>query len=410
MQSWAAPVLPRLAPAGPDRPWPRVYDSASATLVPVARGRPALLYVCGITPYDAAHLGHAATYVAFDTLQRVWRDAGLDVRYVQNVTDVDDPLLVRAARTGEDWTALAGREIDRFRSDMSALRLLPPDVYPGVVESIDLVVGFIATLLERGAGYELDGDIYFPVAAATRFGGVAHLDRTTMLGLSAERGGDPDRPGKKDPLDALLWQAARPGEPAWESPFGPGRPGWHIECAAMALAHLGPTIDVQGGGSDLRFPHHELSAAEGTVASGVFPFARAFVHAGMVGLAGEKMSKSRGNLVFVSRLRAEGADPTAIRLALLAHHYREDWDWTHAQLDAAAGRLERWRSALGRPDGPPAAAVRHEVRVALAEDLDSPAAIAAVDAWVAACLAGTGSAEPGEPQAVADLVDALLGV
>ena len=248
------------------------------------------MYVCGITPYDATHLGHAATYLAFDTLQRVLRDGGVEVDYCQNVTDVDDPLLARAAATGEDWVALAERETERFRQDMEALRVLPPRWYVGAVEAIPEIVELIAVLRDKGAAYDLDGDLYFPVSADPHFGSVANLDVDTMLRLSAERGGDPDRPGKKDPLDAALWRAARPAEPAWPSEFGPGRPGWHVECAAIALRRLGPTIDIQGGGSDLAYPHHELSAAHAGVASGCWPFARSYVHSGMVGYLGEKMS------------------------------------------------------------------------------------------------------------------------
>ncbi len=402
MQSWDAPELPRL----PGRGGPlRVHDTATGGLVHLEPEGTARMYVCGITPYDATHMGHAATYVAFDLLQRVWRDSGLTVQYVQNVTDVDDPLLERAVERGEDWREIADRETELFRADMAALRVLPPDHYVGAVEAIPKIVDLVAELRDRGAAYELDGDLYFSAGASPHFGEVAGLDVATMLALSRERGGDPDRPGKKDPIDCLLWQSARPGEPHWDSPFGPGRPGWHVECAAIAVHLLGPTIDVQGGGSDLAFPHHELGAAEASVASGVWPFARAYMHAGMVGLHGEKMSKSRGNLVFVSRLRADGADPMAIRLALLGHHYRADWEWTDGDLPAAQQRLASWRAAVCRPTGPAAGPVLDAVRAALATDLDAPAALAAVDRWAA----GEGpSAEA--PALIRDVVDAMLGV
>jgi L-cysteine:1D-myo-inositol 2-amino-2-deoxy-alpha-D-glucopyranoside ligase len=367
------------------------------------------MYVCGITPYDATHLGHAATYLAFDTLQRVLRDGGVEVDYCQNVTDVDDPLLARAAATGEDWVALAERETERFRQDMEALRVLPPRWYVGAVEAIPEIVELIAVLRDKGAAYDLDGDLYFPVSADPHFGSVANLDVDTMLRLSAERGGDPDRPGKKDPLDAALWRAARPAEPAWPSEFGPGRPGWHVECAAIALRRLGPTIDIQGGGSDLAYPHHELSAAHADVASGCWPFARSYVHSGMVGYLGEKMSKSRGNLVLVSRLRTDGVEPAAVRLALLGHHYREDWEWTGDDLAGATKRLLRWRRAVEQPTGPSAQTILAEVRRHLADDLDTPRALRCVDRWAAEALTRGGD-DRHAPGLVRDMADALLGV
>jgi L-cysteine:1D-myo-inositol 2-amino-2-deoxy-alpha-D-glucopyranoside ligase len=370
------------------------------------------MYVCGITPYDATHIGHAATYVAFDLVHRVWLDAGHDVKYVQNVTDVDDPLLERALRDGEDWRELAERETALFREDMSALAVIPPREYVGAVESIPDVVDAIRRLREHGAAYDVEGDTYFSVHSDPRFGGVGNVDDDTMAALFAERGGDPDRAGKKHPLDCLLWQAARPGEPSWatgDPELPDGRPGWHVECAAIALRHLGDGFDLQGGGSDLVFPHHEMSASEGQVLTGRWPFARHYVHAGMVGLDGEKMSKSRGNLVFVSTLRREGRDPMAVRLALLAHHYREDWSWSDADLTAAEDRLARWRQAVARPTGPPAEEVLDGVRRQLADDLDAPGALAVVDRWAEQVLT-RGGADADAPALVARTVDALLGV
>ncbi|MFD0905789.1 cysteine--1-D-myo-inosityl 2-amino-2-deoxy-alpha-D-glucopyranoside ligase, partial [Actinomadura sediminis] len=353
MRSWHASDVPSLSDAGlpaAERPL-SLYDTGTGATQPtlpggVRDGGSARMYVCGITPYDATHLGHANTYLAFDLVNRVWRDLGHDVHYVQNATDVDDPLLERARETGEDWRDLADREIELFRADMTALRILPPDRYIGAVEAIPLVVEMIEKLRGRDAAYDVDGDVYFPVAADPAFGKVSRLTRAEMAPLFAERGGDPDRPGKRDPLDALLWLRRRPDEPGWDSPFGEGRPGWHVECSAISVEYLGMGFDVEGGGSDLAFPHHEMSASHAQVATGERPHARAYVHAGMVGLDGEKMSKSRGNLVFVSKLRESGADPMAIRLALLARHYRSDWEWTGAQLDGAAERLARWRAAV----------------------------------------------------------------
>jgi L-cysteine:1D-myo-inositol 2-amino-2-deoxy-alpha-D-glucopyranoside ligase len=376
---------------------------------PLAPGPVARIYVCGITPYDATHLGHAATYLTFDLLQRVLRDNGHQVRYVQNVTDVDDPLLERATATGVDWAELAEEQTDLFRADMTALRVLPPDAYTGAVEAIPTIVAAVQRLREGGQAYDVDGDVYFSVGSDERFGSVSGLDRAQMLDLFAERGGDPDRPGKKDPLDCLLWQAARPGEPSWDSPLGPGRPGWHIECTAIALDELGMSFDVQGGGRDLIFPHHEMGASEAHVLTGEWPYARAYVHAGMVGLDGEKMSKSRGNLVFVSQLREDGVDPMAIRLALLGHHYREDWEWTPADLTAATERLASWRAAVAAESGPSADQLLTQVREALADDLDAPRALSAVDRWAEEQRLRGGS-DATATALVRDLVDALLGV
>lgn len=406
MQAWSNPEPPRLPGTGVPL---RIWDTATQELRPSAPGAIARMYVCGITPYDATHLGHAATYVAFDLLQRVWRDGGIEVAYVQNVTDVDDPLLVRAAETGVDWTELAARETELFRQDMTALRVIAPGHYVGAVEAIPHILELIERLAGHAAAYDVEGDLYFPVSADPRFGSVANLDRDSMLALSAQRGGDPDRAGKRDALDCPLWQAARPGEPAWPSPFGPGRPGWHVECTAIALRLLGDTIDVLGGGSDLTFPHHEMGAAQARVATGQWPFARAYVHTGMVGWAGEKMSKSRGNLVFVSRLRADGVDPMAIRLGLLTHHYRGDWEWTDADLTAGRERLDKWRAAVAADCGPDAGAVLDGVRRHLADDLDAPAALAVVDRWVAETLT-RGGRDRQAPGLVRDIADALLGV
>lgn len=406
MRSWPRPEVPRLPGAG--RPL-RLHDTATGEVRPTAPGANAGMYVCGITPYDSTHLGHAATYIAFDLVHRVWLDAGHDVRYVQNVTDVDDPLLERAARDGEEWTALTAREIELFRADMAALRVLPPEHYVGAVEAIGEIVPLIQRLIAAGAAYAVDEDVYFSVDAAPRFGYVSGLDQPAMATLFAEAGGDPDRPGKKNPLDPVLWRARRTGEPSWDSALGPGRPGWHVECAAIALNRLGMRFDLQGGGSDLAFPHHEMSAAHAEVATGQWPFARHYTHAGMVGLDGEKMSKSRGNLVLVSRLRADGVEPAAIRLALLADHYRADRDWTPALLERAQARLARWRSALAVPAGPDATALLDDIRRQLADDLDSPNALGSVDRWAEETLTRRGK-DPAAAELVRSTVDALLGV
>jgi L-cysteine:1D-myo-inositol 2-amino-2-deoxy-alpha-D-glucopyranoside ligase len=412
MDAWTGHDVPTL-PDTPGRGSLRLYDTARASLQPSTPTGSASMYVCGITPYDATHLGHAATMITFDLVNRMWRDQGLDVRYVQNVTDIDDPLLERAARDGEDWIVLAMRETALFREDMEALRIIPPAHYVGAVESIPSIVTHVQDLVAKGAAYRLEdgtGDVYFSLEAAPRFGYESHLSREEMLVLSAERGGDPDRAGKRDPLDPLLWRGARDGEPVWDgADLGPGRPGWHIECATIALNLLGDTISVQGGGSDLLYPHHECSAAHAEVLTGAEPFADHYVHAGMIGLDGEKMSKSRGNLVFVSRLRGDGVDPMAVRLGLLSGHYRTDRDWTDDVLKAGQQRLARWREAATAASGPSGAGLLGAVREALATDLDTPGALALVDAWSEAALSGAGD-DTEAPELMARTVNALLGV
>ncbi|GAA1444309.1 cysteine--1-D-myo-inosityl 2-amino-2-deoxy-alpha-D-glucopyranoside ligase [Leifsonia poae] len=411
MRTWSRPVVPHVD--GESRP-PFLFDTATRQLVEARPDDVARLYVCGVTPYDATHLGHAATYLAFDTLQRVWLDAGYRVHYAQNITDVDDPLLERAAETGVDWRELAAEQIELFRGDMESLAIIPPDDYVAVTEVIEQIGRATRILLDRGMGYRVDDDVYFDVQAAQdaapwELGEESNLDRATMLALSAERGGDPDRPGKRDPLDPLLWRASRDGEPSWPSEVGDGRPGWHIECSVIALMHLGRDFTVQGGGSDLIFPHHELSAGHAAALSG-HPLARVYSHAGMVAYQGEKMSKSLGNLVMVSRLREGGVDPRAIRLALLAHHYRSDWEWFDGDIDEATQRLERW-SELARRESVDITAdiarvegeLLEEVRSAVRADLDTPTALIAIDLWVATAPAAVSPL-------MLDAIDALLGI
>jgi L-cysteine:1D-myo-inositol 2-amino-2-deoxy-alpha-D-glucopyranoside ligase len=399
----------------------RVRDTSTGDLVVAAPGPGATLYVCGITPYDATHMGHAATYVAFDLLVRGWLDEGKRVRYASNVTDVDDPLLERAEATGVDWRELAADQTALYLEDMTALGVVPPDVYTGAVESVPDVVAAVEAMIAAGTAYVVgvpDGhgagaaDVYADLSADPAFGEVARLDRAEMLRLFGERGGDPARPGKRDPLDPLLWRAARPGEPSWDgNGLGHGRPGWHIECAVIAQDGLGLPFDVQGGGSDLRFPHHEMSTSHARLLAHGHG-ARTHVHTGMVGLHGEKMSKSLGNLVLVSQLRADGVDAMAVRLAILDHHYAGDWEWTDDVLRTAQARLDRWRAAVSGNGGPAADAMLAEVRAAIATDLDAPRALRAVDAWAEASLAGVPDAEAheGAPGVVARAVNALLGV
>ena len=410
MQAWPSVDIPSLPGRGPQL---RLYDTADRQVRPTVPGRTATMYVCGITPYDATHLGHAATYLTFDLVYRMWLDGGHRVHYVQNVTDVDDPLFERAERDGVDWRDLGARETQLFREDMAALRVLPPQDYVGATEAIDEVVEMVEKLLTSGAAYVVDDpaypDVYFRADADVQFGYESNYDRDTMLRLFAERGGDPQRPGKADPLDALLWRAQRPGEPNWPSPFGPGRPGWHVECAAIALSRIGFGFDVQGGGSDLIFPHHEFSAAHAECMTGQRRFARHYVHAGMIGWDGHKMSKSRGNLVLVSALRAARVDPAVIRLGLLSGHYRSDRFWSDEVLAEATARLHRWRTATTLPAGPDADDLIARLRRYLADDLDTPKALAAVDGWVTDAL-DYGGGHVGAPRLVATAVDALLGI
>ncbi|MBF6180571.1 cysteine--1-D-myo-inosityl 2-amino-2-deoxy-alpha-D-glucopyranoside ligase [Nocardia otitidiscaviarum] len=410
MQSWSDTAVPTVPGSGPAL---RLYDTADRQVRPVTPGRTATMYVCGITPYDATHLGHAATYLTFDLVNRIWRDGGHEVHYVQNVTDVDDPLFERAERDGIDWRELGSREIDLFREDMRELRVIPPRHYVGAIESVQEVVELVDKLLACGAAYVVDDpdhpDIYFRHDATEQFGYESGYDRATMERFFAERGGDPQRPGKRDPIDPLLWRAVRPGEPSWPAPFGEGRPGWHIECAAIALNRIGTEFDVQGGGSDLIYPHHEYSSAHAEALVKGRRFARHYVHAGLIGLDGEKMSKSRGNLVFVSKLRRSGTDPAAIRLGLFAGHYRQDREWSDTVLAEALSRLDRWRTATALASGPAAEDTVARLRQHLADDLDTPKALAAVDSWAQQAV-NYGGSDTAAPGLVRDAVDALLGI
>lgn len=410
MHSWPAPNVPELPGRGPQL---RLFDSADQQVRPVTAGQKATMYVCGITPYDATHLGHAATYLTFDLVYRLWLDGGHQVHYVQNITDVDDPLFERAERDGVDWRALAQRETDLFRADMDALRVLPPQDYVAATDAIAEVIELVEKMLASGAAYVIDDaehpDVYYRADATAQFGYESGYDRETMLRLFGERGGDPERTGKNDELDALMWRAERPGEPSWPSPFGRGRPGWHVECSAIALSRIGTGLDIQGGGSDLIFPHHEFSAAHAESVTGERRFARHYVHTGMIGWDGHKMSKSRGNLVLVSQLRAEGVDPSAIRLGLMAGHYRADRYWSREVLEEANARLQRLRTATALPAAPDATDVVARVRRYLADDLDTPKVLAALDGWCADALE-YGGHDSTAGATVATALDALLGV
>ncbi len=411
MNSWAQVAIPPLAKRF-EIPTLNIYDTAQQRVCSVEKKDRYRVYVCGITPYDATHLGHANTYLAFDLINRYLQATGSEVLYVQNITDIDDPLLERANRDGVDWRELATSQIDLFRSDMVALHIRPPDHYIGAVEAIPLVVDAITSLENAHSVYQVDNDYYFRVRSDSEFGERSHLTQTQMLEIFSQRGGDPNREGKEDPLDALLWLAKRPSEPGWESKYGIGRPGWHIECCAIALGYLeidhtqDTSIDIQGGGSDLIFPHHEMSAAQGRLMNGK-RFAANYVHAGMIGLDGEKMSKSKGNLVFVSQLLKDGIDPMAIRIALMSHHYREDHMWVSAELTEAKSFLDELQVALSRMEVAPTDVVIEEIISALSHDINTPRALKALKSWIVDTNQGAVGGKPGE---LSRAMDALLGI
>ena len=411
MNSWNEVVIPSLA-STINFPTLSLTNSSTGGMEPLQSKPLYRMYVCGITPYDATHLGHAATYLTFDLINRYLRATGAEVLYVQNITDIDDPLLERANRDAIDWKDLAHNQIDLFRGDMVNLRVIPPAHYIGAVDAIPLVATAIEELKSKESIYQVDQDLYFKVHSDPHFGQRSHLSKEKMLQIFSERGGDPTREGKLDPLDCLVWMSQRPNEPGWPSPFGVGRPGWHIECTAIAIEYLKPgssddsLIDIQGGGSDLIFPHHEMCASQAQVLSGK-PLASTYVHAGMIGLDGEKMSKSKGNLVFVSKLVADGRDPMAIRWALMKKHYRTDRMWTEELLIAAENEIGALRKALKQKEVAPSQDLVQNIIEALAEDLNTPLVIEMVNAWVDQTnVGGTAAAV----QSLITALDALLGI
>ena len=411
MNSWNEVVIPSLA-STINFPTLSLTNSSTGGMEPLQSKPLYRMYVCGITPYDATHLGHAATYLTFDLINRYLRATGAEVLYVQNITDIDDPLLERANRDGIDWKDLAHNQIDLFRGDMVDLRVIPPAHYIGAVDAISLVATAIEELKSKESIYQVDQDLYFKVYSDPHFGQRSHLSKEKMLQIFSERGGDPTREGKLDPLDCLVWMSQRPNEPGWPSPFGVGRPGWHIECTAIAIEYLKPVssdhslIDIQGGGSDLIFPHHEMCASQAQVLSGK-PLASTYVHAGMIGLDGEKMSKSKGNLVFVSKLVADGRDPMAIRWALMKKHYRTDRMWTEDLLVSAENEIGALRKALEQKEVAPTQDLIQNIIGSLADDLNTPLVIEMVNAWVDQTNAG---GTDGDAQSLITALDALLGI
>ena len=411
MNSWPQVHLPVLAKEY-SLPALSLWNTASKRVEALPIKDHYRIYVCGITPYDATHLGHAATYLTFDLINRYLRATGATVNFVQNITDIDDPLLERASRDGVDWRQLAQSQIDLFRGDMADLHVIPPDHYVGVVEAMPLVIDAVEKLRAAKTTYLVENDLYFRVRSDLEFGTRSHYSDEDMLKIFAERGGDPTRVGKEDPLDALVWLSQREGEPGWASPFGVGRPGWHIECCAIALHYLRPNteeefaIDIQGGGSDLIFPHHEMSAAQSRAIADQ-KFSRTYVHAGMIGLNGEKMSKSLGNLVFVSKLISQGVNPMAIRWALMGHHYSSDLMWTNEILERATYDVDQLQLMLAREDVAPTDKVIDSIISALSHNLDTPEVLKSLRAWISDTKDGATGGSAGE---LSRAIDTLLGI
>ncbi|MCL4292145.1 MAG: cysteine--tRNA ligase [Acidimicrobiia bacterium] len=383
----------------------RLFDTQRRAVVPFEPPSVVRMYVCGITPYDSTHLGHAATYLTYDLLIRRLEETGHEVRMVRNITDVDDSILPKARELGVPFLELAERETARFRSDMEALGMRPPIAEPRATETIDEIIAIVERLLDSGHAYLTAGTAYFDVSTFPGFGELSHYSHDQMVRLARARGGNPDDPHRRDPLDFVLWQPSLHDEPAWRAPFGVGRPGWHIECSAMAMQEHGPTLDLHGGGTDLIFPHHECERAQSEALTGE-PFARHWMHSAMVAYEGEKMSKSLGNLVFVSDL-LEVADPRAIRLALMHYHYRSGFEWHDTDIQDGTALLRRLVAAAARPDGPDPAPFARRVRAALDDDLDAPRALEALGELADAVLSG--GHDPSAPAVLVEL-GRLLGV
>ena len=383
----------------------RLYDTAARAVVPFEPGHVVGIYVCGITPYDSTHLGHAATYLTSDLLIRRLEELGHEVRMVRNVTDVDDSILPKARELGVNYLELADAELTRFRADMEALDTRPLYAEPRATESIDGMIAMVAALLESGHAYVANGTVYFDITTFPRFGSLSGYSHAEMVELARERGGNPDDPHRRAPLDFVLWQPSAADEPAWDAPFGAGRPGWHVECSVMSTTALGPTLDLHGGGTDLIFPHHECEIAQSESLSAE-PFSRHWVHSAMVSYDGEKMSKSLGNLVFVSDL-LKVADARAVRLALSRHHYRAGFEWHDTDLEEGTALLRRLLAAAERTSGADPRPYAARVRAALDDDLDAPTALEALDDLASAILSG--GDDHGAPLTLRELGQ-LLGV
>ena len=405
MNSWPKPFVPSLI--NHDFPPLNIKDS-SAGLIQFEKSEDFRMYVCGITPYDATHLGHAATYLAFDLIYRYQFLSGKNIKFVENITDIDDPLLERANRDKVDWSALADSQINLFKSDMSALRVIPPEHFIKVTESLTIIEEFIKRLAKNGYLYEIENDYYF---AVEQFLADLPIPVDEAVKVFSERGGDPHRVGKKHPLDPLVWSAHVGNEPGWESSFGFGRPGWHVECTAIACHYLdenekNPIVSLQGGGSDLIFPHHFMSAQIIQAAYGR-EFSESFVHAAMISLDGEKMSKSKGNLVFVSKLLESGIDPMILRWALLRGHFQQDRAWSNELLEISTKEVELVRSALAQSEVADTNNVINSLIQDISNNLDTPSALDRLTKW-----ANLSQSNPTVNQSglMARAVDSLLGL
>ena len=408
MLSWPDAYMPP-ALAGIKHPTLQLFDSYKGKKVDIL-GEQSSIYICGITPYDATHMGHAATYLTFDLVNRYLKASGKNVSFVENITDIDDPLLERATRDNQDWRELAESQIELFREDMTSLGVLPPNAYRGVIESMDEIISTVAEMIATGKSYQLEGDIYLDLNQVD--GAIENLPIALdqALKIFEERGGDPARAGKRHALDPLLWKARKGDDPFWEAPFGKGRPGWHIECTAIALKSLpkasSTSITLQAGGSDLIFPHHYMTALQAKALTGV-EFASCYSHAGMIGLDGEKMSKSKGNLVFVSKLRQEGVSPALIRIALFADRYSTDRMWSRELVDEANKLLTRLLSALSRQEVAPTFEVVQEIVNAISDDLNTPKVFDLLNTWSLKTEEGAVGGSPGE---LSRALDTYLGI
>ena len=408
MLSWPDAYMPP-ALAGIKHPTLQLFDSYKGEKVDIL-GEQSSIYICGITPYDATHMGHAATYLTFDLVNRYLKASGKNVSFVENITDIDDPLLERATRDNQDWRELAESQIELFREDMTSLGVLPPNAYRGVIESMDEIISTVAEMIATGKSYQLEGDIYLDLNQVD--GAIENLPIALeqALKIFEERGGDPARAGKRHALDPLLWKARKGDDPFWEAPFGKGRPGWHIECTAIALKNLpkasSTSITLQAGGSDLIFPHHYMTALQAKALTGV-EFASCYSHSGMIGLDGEKMSKSKGNLVFVSKLRQEGVSPALIRIALFANRYSTDRMWSRELVDEANKLLTRLLSALSRQEVAPTFEVVQEIVNAISDDLNTPKVFDLLNTWSLKTEEGQVGGSPGE---ISRALDTYLGI
>lgn len=408
MLSWPDAYMPP-ALAGIKHPTLQLFDSYKGKKVDIL-GEQSSIYICGITPYDATHMGHAATYLTFDLVNRYLKASGKNVSFVENITDIDDPLLERATRDNQDWRELAESQIELFREDMTSLGVLPPNAYRGVIESMDEIISTVAEMIATGKSYQLEGDIYLDLNQVD--GAIENLPIALeqALKIFEERGGDPARAGKRHALDPLLWKARKGDDPFWEAPFGKGRPGWHIECTAIALKNLpkasSTSITLQAGGSDLIFPHHYMTALQAKALNGI-EFASCYSHSGMIGLDGEKMSKSKGNLVFVSKLRQEGVSPALIRIALFANRYSTDRMWSRELVDEANKLLTRLLSALSRQEVAPTFEVVQEIVNAISDDLNTPKVFDLLNTWSLKTEEGQVGGSPGE---ISRALDTYLGI